>query len=251
MAVYLPCAVFLCVLLSVNGTRVYPGGDLSGGVVASVEIVPGQTADMKVSYGSQGLDTWHYQFANNESVSSVRDFEAAVLTNCNTVDFPANCLSPTYKTLTSDGWQLRWQYGDLVSGSNIGVSMPQKLQPGPFASRLSKFAPVSLFFFFAVLLILGMVRGVRLHPVHYLFLAATFFSFHLLFSYMVDHVTPFSAFLVASAVSLLLTITYLRLVVNWKFAVLQAGVWQFIFLVLFSYAFFFPSMGHGSTPAGI
>ena len=117
--------------------------------------------------------------------------------------------------------------------------MPQRLQPGPFASRLSLFAPVSLFFFFAVLMILGTVKGIRLHPVHYLFLAATFFSFHLLFSYLVDHVTPFNAFLISSAVSLLLTMSYLRLVVDWKFAVFQAGVWQFVFLVLFSYAFFF------------
>ena len=117
--------------------------------------------------------------------------------------------------------------------------MPQKLNPGPFAARLSYFAPVSLLFFFAVLLILGAVKDVRLHPVHYLFLAAAFFSFHLLFSYMVDHVAPFYSFLASSAVSLLLVISYLRLVTGWKFAVLQAGGWQFVFLVLFTYAFFF------------
>ena len=50
---------------------------------------------------------------------------------------------------------------------------------------------------------------------------------------------PSNAFLISSAVSLLLTISYLRLVVNWKFAVTQGGLWQFAFLVLFTYAFFF------------
>ena len=73
----------------------------------------------------------------------------------------------------------------------------------------------------------------------YLFLAATFFSFHLLFSYLVDHVSPFPAFLIASAVSLLLTASYVRLAVDWKFAIRSAGFWQLVFLVLFAYAFFF------------
>ncbi len=227
------------VALTLNDTRVYPGGDLAEGVVASVDLAPKEAASLSVSYGSQGLDTWHYQFAENDAVASVRGFDATITTNCKEIDFPESCLSPTHKTPTPDGWGLAWKYGDLISSSNVGISMPQKLQPGPFASRLSKFAPVSLFFFFAVLLILGTVRDTRLHPMHYLLLAATFFSFHLLFSYLVDHVTPFNAFLVSSAVSLLLTVSYLRLVVNWKFAVAQAGLWQFVFLVLFTYAFFF------------
>jgi len=227
------------VVLSLNGRRVYPGGDLAEGVVASVDLAPKQAATLKVSYGSQGLDTWHYKFAENDAAASVRGFDATITTNTREIDFPASCLSPTHKTPTSRGWILAWKYGDLISSSNLGVSMPQKLQPGPFASRLSAFAPVSLFFFFAVLLIMSTVRDIRLHPMHFLLLAATFFSFHLLFSYLVDHVTPFNAFLISSAVSLLLTISYLRAVVNWKFAVGQAGLWQFVFLVLFTYAFFF------------
>ena len=227
------------VLLYVDGKRTYPGGDLSEGLKSHVTLVPGQTASVRISYGSQGMDTWIYRFSDDSSVASVRDFEATMKTNCRDIDFPENCVSPTHKQLDGHGWNLKWKYGDLISGRNVGVSMPHKLNPGPFASRLSYFAPVSLLFFFAVLLIVSAVRDIRLHPVHYLMLAATFFSFHLLFSYMVDHVTPFYAFLVSSAVSMLLTISYLRLAVNWKFAVFHAGGWQFVFLVLFTYAFFF------------
>lgn len=226
------------VLIEVKGKRVYPGADLTNGVVAPVELEPNEQAAIRVSYGSQGLDTWHYKLTDDEAVASVRDFEAVINTNCSDIDFPENCLSPTHKNY-SEGWKLAWKYGDLISGSNVGISMPQRLQPGPFASRLSHFAPVSLLFFFAVLIILGTVKGIRLHPVNYIFLAATFFSFHLLFSYLVDHLAPFQSFLVASAVSLFLTISYLRLVVDWKFSIFQAGLWQSVFLVLFTYAFFF------------
>lgn len=227
------------VLIYVKGQRIAPSGNLSDGLKVPVDVNPKESVPVRFSYGSQGLDTWEYQFTSDEAMSSVRDFDAVVTTNCRDIDFPEKCLSPTNKTAENGGWTLRWKYGDLVSGSKVGVSMPQKLQPGPLASRLSIFAPVSLFFFFAVLLILGTVSGVKLHPVHYLFLAATFFSFHLLFSYLVDHVAPFPAFLIASAVSLLLTVNYVRLPVNMKFAVRTAGFWQFVFLVLFAYAFFF------------
>jgi hypothetical protein len=227
------------VLLYVDGKRTYPGGDLSEGLRSHVTLAPGKTASIRISYGSQGMDTWIYRFSDDSSVASVRDFQATMTTNCKDIDFPENCMSPTHKQLNGRGWNLQWRYGDLISGRNVGVSMPHKLNPGPFASRLSFFAPVSLLFFFAVLLIVSAVRDIRLHPVHYLMLAATFFSFHLLFSYMVDHVTPLFAFVVSSAVSMLLTISYLRLAVNWKFAVFHAGGWQLVFLVLFTYAFFF------------
>ncbi|HUV04978.1 MAG TPA: inner membrane CreD family protein [Armatimonadota bacterium] len=232
-------AIYDDVSLLVADKRVEPAGDLSQGVQSRITLEPGQQAKVHMSYGSQGMDTWSYRFSQDASVSNVKDFEANVRTNCHDIDFPTGCVSPTDKRETDDGWDLKWRYANLVSGFNIGVNMPQKLNPGPFAARLSYFAPVSLLFFFAVLLILGAVKDIRLHPMHYLFLAAAFFSFHLLFSYMVDHVTPFYAFLVSSAVSLILVITYLRLVTGWRLAVLHAGVWQFVFLVLFTYAFFF------------
>lgn len=232
-------AIYDNVVLMIGGKKVEPTGNLSQGVQSFITLEPGQQTTIRMAYGSQGLDTWNYSFSQDGGVSNVRNFTAKVKTNCDGIDFPRSCVSPTSKARNGEGWDLDWTYANLVSGSNIGIKMPQKLNPGPFAAKLSNFAPISLLFFFAVLLILGAIKGIRLHPMHYMFLAAAFFSFHLLFSYMVDHVAPFYSFLVSSAVSLILVVSYLRLVVNWKFAVLHAGVWQFVFLVLFTYAFFF------------
>jgi inner membrane protein involved in colicin E2 resistance len=117
--------------------------------------------------------------------------------------------------------------------------MPQKLQPGPLAGRISFFAPVSLFFFFFLIFILSTLRGIDLHPMNYFFLACAFFAFHLLMAYLVDHVSIHVAFAAASLVSIALVVSYLRLVVNARFAVVDAGLAQLIYLVLFSYAFFF------------
>jgi hypothetical protein len=55
----------------------------------------------------------------------------------------------------------------------------------------------------------------------------------------VDHISIHAAFLICSAVSIFLVVSYLRLVVGARFALVEAGITQFIYLVLFSYAFFF------------
>jgi len=119
------------------------------------------------------------------------------------------------------------------------VDLPNRLNPGPLASRITFFAPVSLLFFITVVVVLGVLSGRSLHPMNYFFLSAAFFAFHLLLAYLVDHVNIHAAFLIASATSIALVVSYLRLVGGARFAFLQAGVAQLVFLVLFSYAFFF------------
>src|SRR5258708_28283264 len=119
------------------------------------------------------------------------------------------------------------------------MEMPEKLQPGPLAGEISLFAPVSLFFFFFLMFIITLMRGIDLHPMNYFFLAAAFFSFHVLLAYLVDHISIHASFIICSAVSLFLVVSYLRLVVGMRFAAGAAAAAQFLYLVLFSYAFFF------------
>ena len=90
-----------------------------------------------------------------------------------------------------------------------------------------------------LLFIFGTVRGLNLHPMHYFFLAAAFFSFHLLLAYLVDHLLIHYAFVLASAVSIFLVISYMRLILGTRLAFVEIGLGQFIYLVLFSYTFFF------------
>jgi hypothetical protein len=74
---------------------------------------------------------------------------------------------------------------------------------------------------------------------NYFFMACAFFSFHLLMAYLVDRISIHLAFIICSGVSVFLLVNYLRLVVGLKFAAVEAGLAQFVYLVLFSYAFFF------------
>ena len=206
------------------------------GTVGQATMGPGDTARLHVAYRSQGLDCWRYQLG--DGIAQARDFMLTMQTNLRDIDFADDTLSPTSKQLIPGGWQLTWQYSNLVSGFQIGMTMPQKPQPGPLAGEISYAAPVSLFFFFFLMFIITTLRNIDLHPMNYFFLATAFFAFHLLLAYSVDHISIHAAMILSSAVSVGLVVSYLRLVVGLRFAALEAGTAQLIYLVLFSYAFF-------------
>ncbi len=74
--------------------------------------------------------------------------------------------------------------------------------------------------------------------IHFLFLGAAFFAFHLLFAYTVDRLPIPEAFALASVVSVALVVSYLRLVVSPRFAFVEAGIAQLVYRVGFSLAHF-------------
>ena len=228
-------AIYDGLQMKVNGRAVALATDDSG-TVGQATLKPGESAILNVAYRSQGLDSWRYQLG--DGVAQARDFMLTMQTNFRDIDFADDTLSPTSKQLTPGGWQLTWQYSNLVSGFQIGMTMPARLQPGPLAGEISYAAPVSLFFFFFLMFIITTLRKIDLHPMNYFFLATAFFAFHLLLAYSVDHTSIHAAMALASMVSVTLVVTYLRLVVGLRFAALEAGTAQLIYLVLFSYAFF-------------
>lgn len=200
------------------------------------DLAPGQATVIDVGYRSRGMDSWTYRFKNG--VESVDDFTLTMTTNFKAIDFPPQTLLPTTEQPLDDGWRLQWKYDSLVTANGIGMTAPYPLQPGPLAQRITFWAPVALLFYFFVMVMLTTLRNVNLHPVNYFFLGCAFFAFHLLFAYLVDRIPLEVAFVICSLVSMFLTISYLRLVVGWRFAAIESGVAQLIYLVLFSYALF-------------
>jgi hypothetical protein len=230
--------------LSANGTEASeldaPQGsnDPARSAAVRVTVAAGGEAAAEVRYRSRGLGDWTYALAP-AGVAQVRDFRLGLATDFAAIDFPAGTLSPTDKTRVGPGWRLAWTFDSLVTGQRIGMDLPDKQNPGPLAARITFFAPVSLLFFMTVMVISGVLRGRSLHPMHYFFLSAAFFSFHLLLAYLVDHMEINAAFAIAAAASVLLVVTYLRAVSGWRMALLDAAAAQVVYLVLFSYAFFF------------
>ena len=154
------------------------------------------------------------------------------------LDFPPGTLSPSEHGPSDHGWKGTWRFEQIVGTSPIGVLLPERLNPGPLASKITFFAPVSLLFFFFVTGVLLAARQRSIHPMNYFLLACAFFAFHLLFAYLIDQIAVGPAFAAASAVSVFLVVTYARLFVGWRTALVQMGVAQVVYLVLFSFTFF-------------
>ena len=225
--------------LKVDGRELGTVSDLAQGVNVPARLGPGAASTIEVAYRSRGIGPWAYSFGPASGVAQVRDFTMDMTTDFSRIDFPGGTISPSSKAADGRGWRLRWRFDSLVTGQKLGMDPPRPINPGPLAARITFFAPVSLLFFFTVMVVLGMLQRQSLHPVNYFFLAAAFFAFHLLLAYLVDHVGVHAAFALSSATSVFLVVTYLRLVGGWRLAVLRAGAAQVVFLVLFGYSFFF------------
>ena len=195
----------------------------------------GQSLRYDLAFRSRGTRSWTYAPAD---AGEARQLDLVVNTNFGAADFPPGSLSPTSHQRTPSGWRGEWHFESLISSAPVGLVLPQKLNPGPLAARITFFAPVSLLFFFFVVTVLAQHRDQELHPAHYFFLGCSFFSFHLLFAYMADHLALRWVFLICSLVSLSLSVSYVRLFAGWRFALREVGVAQLIYLVLFSMTFF-------------
>jgi inner membrane protein involved in colicin E2 resistance len=215
----------------------------AGNVTWTHAVRPGERPTWTIAFRTRGLRSWGYAPGTvKDELAQVEKLDVVIRTDTADIDFPAGTLSPTRHGATDAGWQGRWAFHRLVTSSEIGVELPQRLNPGPLAARITFFAPVALLFFFFVVAMLAVVSRQALHPMHYFFLGCSFFAFHLLFAYLVDHVALGLSFAISSLVSMALVVSYVRLFRGWHFALWKVGLPQLLYLVLFSFTFFFEGM---------
>jgi len=206
-----------------------------------VPIAPGSEQTVVVQYATQARDRWVYssQWHTASGPGLLKNFTLTAKTNFANIDYPAGSVSPTTPAAkTKSGAEAIWHYQSMRSDQTMGIEMPSRTNAGPIAARMSFFAPVSLAFFFTVLFTVVVLKKLPLHPMHYLFISAGFFSFHILMAYLVDLLSIHASFWICAAVSTALVVSYMRLVAGVKFAVFYVGAAQLVYLVGFSYAFF-------------
>ncbi len=213
------------------------GGEEGAYLKRSVRLSAGETATVKLRYKSRGLDTWTYSFG--EGVRQVNNLNLVATTNFHDIDFPEGSVSPSTKQRTAEGWTVTWESTSLRTGRHVGVDMPEQVNAGPMVARITYFAPIGLLFYVAVLVILGLLRGENLHPLHYFFVCGGFFAFHLLMAYTADHLELERTFLICAIVSVLLVVSYLMRAIGPGFALTIAAPAQLLYLIVFSYTFFF------------
>jgi hypothetical protein len=201
----------------------------------------GETLAYEVAYRTRGTYRWAYGRPGQglgPEAGRARAFRLVLETDFAEVDFPDGALSPSRHGRVGGGWRGEWTFEQLVGTKPIALELPQRLNPGPLAAAITMFAPVSLLFFFFVVGILLAARRRSIHPLNYFLLGCAFFGFHLLFAYLIDHLAIAPAFALSAAVSIALVVSYARLFVGLRTAVVQFGLAQLVYLVLFSFTFF-------------
>jgi hypothetical protein len=208
----------------------------SEGIAEILELGPGASADFQVAYKTRGIREWRYR--TDANAGRVQNLNLVLNADFRAVDYPEGCLSPMSTQAAKGGTTLTWQATDLITKQDIGVTIPERLNPGPLTARITFFAPVCLLFFFVLVATINILYKVRIHPMHYLFVAAGFFAFHLLLAYMAGLVHIHLAFVISAIVSVALVTTYLSAALRGNFPWKVAVAGQVFFLVLFSYSFF-------------
>ena len=220
------------------------GGKVPGGgseMATQAVVLPASgTVTLHAGYQTRGTGSWIYRFTNNQRIAG---FTLKMKTDFTEINFPVGTGSPKDedRELVGKSWNLTWKYPDVLAAQSIGMEMPKLLNAGPVASRIAFYAPVSLLFFVTIVMLIGALKGVPLHPMHVFFVCAGFFSFHLVFAYLVDLLPLVASFAIATVTSLVLVCGYLRAVGgNTLFKVAVPA--QFAYLVLFSLSFFFDGL---------
>ncbi len=220
----------------------------------AIELAAVGAHKVTLRYKTMGQNNWEYapgparasagglrEACTSTAMSELRRFSLAVTTDFKEIDYPKGSSSPSQRAVEAGpGMKAQWQYASSMTRQSMGVVMPKRPDAGPIVHRMSLFAPVSLFFFFTVLFTVIVLKKIELHPMHYLFIAAAFFAFHLLLAYLCDQVNIHAAFWISAAVSVVLVVSYMRLTAGVKFAVTYVALAQLVYLVGFSYAFFYP-----------
>jgi hypothetical protein len=125
--------------------------------VFAQRLEPGERRHYGMSYRTRGTASFRYLMA--QGTGRVHDLTVNITTNFPNVDFPVDTLSPTSRKVTDDAFHGQWRFASLVSTSSVGIDLPQLLNPGPLAAKVTFFAPLSRGWFFLLVARVCPVRG--------------------------------------------------------------------------------------------
>lgn len=235
-----------------NGKEYRGDTNLADGVNWTGYLAPGERVAFLISYAAQGTGSFRYGRSRtvNEAPSKnslhsggkveIASFSAKLKTDFKDISLLDGTMSPVENVSDSSGSMVNWSASKLILDQDIGLRFEISANYGSLFSKIFFYAPLVIFLFISFLLIFTSSSGIRLHPMHYIFITAGFFVFYLLGSYAVSFMHILAAILLSLAVSTLITWYYSRSIGKGraleKITLLCLGVFQWFF----SAAFFFP-----------
>jgi hypothetical protein len=220
--------------MSVN-EKLVEDDDISDGLNWSGILNPGEKSKINVQYSARGIDNWGYMLGKNIQHNNL-DIDVII------VDGEAvlweKSLSPTKTEITDESEKFSWQFTQLITDRGIGISVKKAMNPFIIAKNLSFFAPLSFFLYLVSLITMLIIRRKELHPVHFIFIGASYFVFNLLLSYLVQYISIPIAFGVSFIVSFSLIVSFLWRILDLRFTFIENGIFLILFLLIYPISFF-------------
>ncbi|MCR9143928.1 MAG: hypothetical protein NXI24_16905 [bacterium] len=213
--------------------------NLADGFQWSGVLRPGEERRFRIQYQAKGTDRFDYLLGANQLEVGRLHFD--LTTDFTDYRIPEEAMGPTEQAADDQGAKLIWKSENLVTGQNIALRFEIPGNYGKIASKLFFYAPLALLLFTGFLLIAGAAKGVRLHPMHFLFLMTAFFVFYLFGSYIISFVHILLGIGLALALSTGIMLYYAHLIRKGEEFFQSVAFGAAMFQWIFSIAFFFPA----------
>lgn len=197
-----------------------------------------ESKKFKIKYKAQGTKSFNYNIGVLQT--EIKNFITKMETDYEDFKIPDSSMSITNQTSDSKKTILNWNYQNLVTGQNIAIEVEAEGNYGKIASKLYFYSPLSLFLFLISVILFVTVKKIKFHPMNYLFLLASFFTFYLLASYLISYMHVIIGILISLLVSTGIIYYYGRLLNRGEGLILNFFYSAIIFQWFFSIAFFFP-----------
>jgi len=163
---------------------------------------PQQTATVEVSYNCRGMDYYYYQMPTLREIRSFAMTMDLAGVDTSQLDYPYGCMTPMKITpITSGGkpgTRLEWHLDRALTTRGMGVTLPDKKQPGYHVARLLRQSPLGLMLLVVMLLVTRIYTDKPIELVPLAMMALAYYLFYTLMANLSDYGPGFTgSFLIA------------------------------------------------------
>jgi hypothetical protein len=224
--------------------------NLANGINWSGLLQPGEAHVFAIKYQAQGTEQFNYSLSRRQT--QMGEFMAQIRTDFSRIEVPEKAMVPA--EVASDAGQSKytWKGSQLIAAQDVALKFEIPGNYGAIAAKILLYAPVGLWLFMAMFLLLTISRGENLHLMHFVMILAGFFTMPLLASYLFDMVPMILGLVISLAVSTGIMMYYGILLKRGRRLLSSLGLSAAAFQWVFSLAFFLPEYtGFIVTLAGI
>ncbi|MFH1150418.1 MAG: hypothetical protein V1748_08080 [Actinomycetota bacterium] len=196
----LPAGGELFTALDLKGT--IPGAETSyfdaSGIHWSGVLGPGQVKTLEAIYETRGLDNYVYHLPRSQALE-VFDLTVTVDRGGN-IDYPLSTTAPTSKTTLGKKTTMTWDFNNVISGFDVGVTLPEHPDYAKDLVRLNLLGPALLIGMLALLWLMLYLKGWEPDLGSVCLTALAFFLVFPLASYLVSFMGIVPAYAIAASV---------------------------------------------------